>query len=488
MNRPPSTVDQNAKGINCPPKAPKAQKIMQKSQQFILLFLILGCLAAVIDLEDLPNYADQPIPNYIDKDNTPPNNELSDARAVLGRVLFYDKQLSANNTVSCATCHIQAYAFSDTAVASVGVNGTTGRHAMRLVNARFSTEVRAFWDERAANLEEQVTQPIQDHAEMGYSGEDGDPGLEELMEKMAQLDYYQRLFEFVYGDAEITEERMQLALAQFVRSIQSFDAKFDAGRAQVPNDGTPFPNFTHQENQGKRLFMTPPQVNAQGIRVDGGAGCAGCHAPPEFDIRATSRNNGVIASLDGGIDLTNTRSPSLRDLVNPDGELNGPMMHNGAFHSLLEVIDHYDSIPRANPQLDNRLRPGGNLLRLRLSDEEKAQLEAFLLTLTGSQMYTDERWSDPFDGDGLVILPDVTTSTMDLLVEKRVKIYPNPVQDQLRVERPEALADAAISVYNVQGQLLLHDSTPRTSLDVSGLQSGCYFLLVGEQRLTFIKR
>ena len=107
---------------------------------------------------------------------------------------------------------------------------------------------RFFWDERAASLEVQATMPIQDHAEMGFSGGDGDPPLDSLLTRMAGRQYYRRLFEFTYGDPLITEERMQLAIAQFVRSIQSFDSRFDEGLTQTGDIGVPFPNLSLQEN------------------------------------------------------------------------------------------------------------------------------------------------------------------------------------------------------------------------------------------------
>lgn len=122
-----------------------------------------------IDLNNLSNYANQTIPTYITKDNTS-GNPITDKGATLGRVLFYDKNLSANNTISCSSCHQQANAFGDTNVASIGVNGTTGRHTMRLINTRFAIENKFFWDQRAATLEFQTTQPIRNHNEMGYSG------------------------------------------------------------------------------------------------------------------------------------------------------------------------------------------------------------------------------------------------------------------------------------------------------------------------------
>ena len=108
---------------------------------------------------------------------------------------------------------------------------------------------------------------------------------------------------------------------------------------------------------------------------------------------------GVIGNT-SEIDINNTRSPSLRDIVNPDGSLNGPMMHDGSLTSLLEVIEHYNNIPNNpdNTNLDNRLqRPCNQTQQLNLSNNEKNALEAFLNTLTGSDIYTNEKWSYPFD-------------------------------------------------------------------------------------------
>ena len=357
---------------------------------------ILSKFGGRIDMNNLTNYSNQDIPSYINKDNTG-SNVISNAGATLGRVLFYDPQLSVNNTISCGSCHIQSFAFGDSAQASNGVAGTTGRHSMRLVNSRFANETRFFWDERALTLEAQTTQPIQDHIEMGFSGQNGDPGINDLISKISELDYYQELFTIVYGDATITEARMQNALAQFVRSIQSFDSKFDVGRAAAPNDGAPFGNFTAQENQGKNLFLGRPIFDNQGVRTAGGAGCQGCHRAPEFDIDPNSRNNGVIGSIGGGTDLAVTRSPSLRDVVKADGTSNGPFMHTGLSNNMITVIDHYNQINLAgNNNLDPRLRPAGNAQNLNLTDVEKNALVAFIRTLAGSNIYTNAKWSNPF--------------------------------------------------------------------------------------------
>lgn len=266
----------------------------------ILILLFAAAVYAqekVIDLTNPANYANQTVPAYITKDNTPVDNEITDLGATLGRVLFYDKRLSRNNTISCSSCHNQANGFGNTATASTGVAGTTGRHSMRLINARFATEAKFFWDERAASAETQATQPIQDHVEMGFSGTLGDPSFPDLAAKLAGIEEYQLLFQGVFGDTVVTEQRVGKAIAQFVRSLQSFDSKYDAGRA-VRNDGQAFPNFSASENTGKALFLAPPN--------QGGAGCAGCHRPPQFDIDPNSGNNSLVSKIGGGTDTTNS--------------------------------------------------------------------------------------------------------------------------------------------------------------------------------------
>ena len=350
-----------------------------------------------LNLPDEPfNYANQTVPNYINKDNTPANNLITDHGATLGRVLFYDTQLSANNSISCASCHQISHGFSDALVQSIGLdNGFTGRHSMRIINSRFADEERFFWDERTLSLEEQTTQPIQDHIEMGFSGIDGQPGINDLIDRLEGIEYYEVLFTSAFGDATITENRMQLAMAQFIRSIQSFDSRFDEGLAQTGgNVGQNFPNYNAQENLGKQLFLLPPN--------NGGAGCAGCHRPPEFDIDPNSLNNGVIgiAGQPDGMELTNTRSPSLRNLTDLNGTSNGPFMHDGSLESLLDVINHYNDIPEnpANTNLDPRLNggPGPENQALNLTENEKQALVSFLETLAGDDVYTNEKWSDPF--------------------------------------------------------------------------------------------
>ena len=438
-------------------------------------------ISSTIHLGNLENYADQEIPEYITLDNTG-DNAITDPGATLGRVLFYDKNLSTDKTIACASCHHQEFAFSDTSFVSQGVNGVTGRHSMRLVNARFSGEERFFWDERASTLEEQTSQPIQDHAEMGYSGIDGNPGIEDLILELSDIDYYQQLFAFVYGDSEITEERIQLALAQFIRSIQSFDSKYDIGRAEVDGELVQFPNFTPSENRGKRLFNQDPTFDASGNRIDGGLGCASCHVPPEFSIDPESRNNGIVNEVNGGANFQINRAPTLRDMFSPvTGDLNGPLMHNGRFDRIRGVIQHYNRIGDL-PQfvielLDPRLRSLSNGQMLNLTDQETDDLVRFLHTLTGSDVYTDPKWSDPFDENGDILVLDEFTSVNDVDVEQ-IKIYPNPASDYISIDVDEEIE--SIEILDLSGRVVLEvngmQSTKNKRVDISQLQGGVYLV------------
>lgn len=352
-----------------------------------------------INLNNLENYAGQTVPAYITRDNTG-NNVISNAAATLGRVLFYDKALSATNTIACGSCHKQSMAFGDDALQSIGANGVTARHSMRLVNARFAQQVSFFWDKRAATLEAQTTQPIQNHNEMGFSGTNGDKDINFLIAKLQNIGYYKELFKFVYGDSVVTQTRMQTAMAQFIRSIQSFDSKFDNGLATTKTLAADFANYTAQENLGKQLFLTPPAPPGAPAGALSGFGCQGCHRAPEFDIDPNSRNNGIItvAGSATAIDVTNTNPPSLRNVLNPAGQVNGLFMHDGSIGNLGAVIDHYAhiAIDPANTNLDPKLMPGGKGQTLTVTQQQKEAIVAFLATLSGKDVYTNKKWASPF--------------------------------------------------------------------------------------------
>jgi len=333
------------------------------------------------------NYANILLPDFFldndvrNEDNTPNNNEITDNGATLGRVLFYDTNLSRNNTISCASCHIQEHGFSDPTALSTGFDGElTSRNSMGLANARFYENGRFFWDERAVSLEEQTLVPIKDLVEMGLT-------LPELEAKLSVVDYYEALFTNAFGDDNVTSERIALALSQFIRSMVSYESKFDEGLAQVNDIDDNFPNFTDSENRGKQLFMSNQTR------------CFDCHATNVF-VGDAARNNGLDATITdpgvGGItgnnnDLGEFKVPSLRNIA-----LTGPYMHDGRFETLEEVIEHYNSGVQNNPNLDNRLTQGNNVRRLNLSDNDKQALVDFLHTLTDTEFITDEKYADPF--------------------------------------------------------------------------------------------
>ncbi len=196
-------------------------------------------LAAVIDVDmaNPMNYANPEYPSHytertLDDDNTPATNPVTDEGATLGRVLFYDKELSINRTISCSSCHEQSLGFTASKRFSTGfAGGETGRHSMRLANARFFAGEHMCWDERAENLEDQALQPVMDGVEMGFDADAG--GLDALVTRLEGTSYYPVLFEWAFGSTQITETRMRSALAQYVRSIVSTASRFDEGLAAV---------------------------------------------------------------------------------------------------------------------------------------------------------------------------------------------------------------------------------------------------------------
>ncbi|MEO1529680.1 MAG: cytochrome c peroxidase [Planctomycetota bacterium] len=333
-----------------------------------------------------------------DNDNTPADNPITDAGATLGRVLFYERKLSANETVACATCHQQEFAFTDPLALSVGFEGgTTRRRSMSLINARFYESGKFFWDERADTLEDQVLEPIQDHVEMGLT-------LEELVTVVESQDYYPDLFTDAFGDSEVTTDRISRALAQFVRSIVSYRSKYDEGRAQVNSPLAPFPNFTQEENAGKNLFMRPVP-NTQ-------ASCVTCHmseafitparfnAPPNVISDATNNGLDPVSTIDFGVleatgnqaDDFKFKVPSLRNVA-----VRPPYMHDGRFTSLQQVIGFYSGGIRNHPNLHPILRgPNGQPVRFNFNAQQRDAMVAFLETLTDEDVMSEDMYSDPF--------------------------------------------------------------------------------------------
>jgi len=342
-----------------------------------------------LDPQQLPEYQAALPAHYANvAENTPAGTQDNPVVAALGRVLFHDRQLSFTNTVSCASCHKQDQGFGDAARFSTGFDGVgkTTAHAMRLANLRFFAAGTMFWDKRAASLEAQSTLPVQHPVEMGFDAAHG--GMPALVQRMQSLPYYTELFAASFGDPAITEERMQQALAMFMRGMVSTHSRWDEAFAQVfdpnlPDKGVnkPLPGFTPEENRGRELFMAP--------RAAGGQACAACHQPPSFALGGSGSNG-----LDAG-EARRMKSPSLKNVA-----LSSSFMHDGRFSSLEEVVEHYSSGVQDGPGLDNRLKgPDGAALKPNLSTEDKAALVAFMKTLSDPVLAADTRFASPFRED-----------------------------------------------------------------------------------------
>ncbi|MBA3774479.1 MAG: hypothetical protein H0X13_18910 [Ramlibacter sp.] len=342
-----------------------------------------------VDFGNLPDYTTTLPAHYASAaalDNTPAGAVSKKEVATLGRVLFYDRRLSLNDTKSCASCHQQSTDFADIDRFSMGFAGTdrTTAHSMRLANLRFWQPGSMFWDRRAASLETQSVMPIQHPVEMGFDASNG--GMTVLVDKLRSITYYPELFTLAFGDGTVTEERMQLALAQYMRSIVSVNSRWDSAYAQVfnpslPDKGLslPAPGLTEQEDRGRHLFMNFPSK--------GGMSCAACHVPPTFALKGTTQSNG----LDEG-ETKIFKSPSLKNVAN-----SGAFMHDGRFSTLEEVVEHYATGVKDGPALDKNMRGPDGLPRLRpVTPDDKAALVAFLKTLSDPVLAADPRFSDPF--------------------------------------------------------------------------------------------
>ncbi|MGZ3864944.1 MAG: cytochrome-c peroxidase [Bacteroidia bacterium] len=380
-------------------------------KNFLLTCLTIGIIAAALftackkekSITSHNTAAPQP---DLSKLNYDYGTSTSNTIISLGRVLFYDNNLSLNNTISCGSCHVQKYAFSDNHQFSMGLNTELGgRNAATILN----TFNNRFWDGRAENYDTAVFMPVQNHVEMGIFS------LNILPRKLSQLSYYPDLFTNAFGSSEITIPRIREALSGFLSSITSFNSKYDnayPGNPNLPNPSGPQIPLTVIEQEGFNLFT-------------GKAMCSNCHSSSDFSgWRGGYENIGldmVYSDLGRGAITKNTFDngkfiiPSLRNIG-----VSAPYMHDGRFKTLREVIDHYSDRIQNNPNLSWVFRnlpssaavidslilaSGGNLnialnsspvKGINLTESEKKALEAFLHTLTDYSFLTDPKYSNPF--------------------------------------------------------------------------------------------
>lgn len=317
-------------------------------------------------------------------------------RALLGRVMFYDKNLSKDGKVSCASCHKQEIGFSDDRVVSLGVNGTAGdRNSIALASvasfvAYYGTDINPggipfFWDNRANTAKDQNRGSLSNPKEMNMHDED-------VVAAVQQQPYYEPLFKKAYGgSSEVSIQKINESIAEFVNSMGSYRSKFDKEADAVGNANSIYvntlPGLTASENRGFTLYK---------------AKCASCHSANMGRPVKFRSNNGIDASFNvadlgvGGLSGNDFEKglfkvPTLRNIA-----LSAPYMHDGRFATLEEVLEHYSTGIKSHPNLDNDLKSNGSPVKMNFTATDKQDLIAFLNTLTDHEFIADKRFSNPF--------------------------------------------------------------------------------------------
>ena len=333
--------------------------------------------------------------------NDSPTNPISDDAATLGRVLFYDKKLSLNNQVACASCHHQANAFSDNVALSTGFNGQkTSRNASTIANAVL--EKGLFWDMRSPNLEDLATRPVRNHIEMGIED------MDKLAVKLAKIDYYALLFQKAFGSQDINGERIAKSIAQFLGSMVTYNSKFDQGKKNN------YANFTTEEKLGMDLFTRQLHCNNCHGGDNLNTSLDGEHTA-NIGLDVQYKDNGIGSATGNHAKQGFFKVPSLRNVA-----LTAPYMHDGRFETLEKVINHYDNGIANHENLFPALRTftwqgngggatsGGSggwgststtataIRALNMTPKDKTALIAFLKTLSDDKLVNDLRFSNPF--------------------------------------------------------------------------------------------
>ena len=293
----------------------------------------------------------------------PADNPPTEETIALGRRLFYDVRLSADNSLSCANCHNPAFHFADGRRFSLGVRGQIGaRNAPTVLNAAYSHV--QFWDGRAPTLEDQAGGPIANPVEMAQTHD-------ACVTKLNQDATYRHDFEAAFGPGPATIRKAEMAVASFERTLISGDSPFD--RYQFGGDKTAMP---------------PAAIRGLAIFTDKNRGnCATCHTIEKdhalftdgkfHNLGAGMNAEGELADLGRYVQTKNEadrgafRTPTLRNIAGT-----GPYMHDGSKKTLREVVDFYAGGGNSNPNLDKEIK------ELKLSGQDRADLVAFLEALT----------------------------------------------------------------------------------------------------------
>ncbi|MBI1725209.1 MAG: c-type cytochrome [Candidatus Tectomicrobia bacterium] len=302
-----------------------------------------------------------PPPLGLDDIPVPPDNPMTREKVELGRLLFFEKRISADGTAACATCHMPARGFSNARQYGVGVEGKLGiRNVPTVLNAAYYSS--QFWDGRAKSLEEQAKGPILNPAEMASSEE-------RVVKILGAIPAYGEAFRRAFGDPAISLDRAAKAIATFERTLVSGGSPFDRWKF-----GGEEAAISADAKRGFDLFKSKAQ-------------CVKCHLVDEFSAPLTDNKfHNIGIGMDkqkpelGRAEITKDRkdrgkfkTPSLREVTRT-----APYMHDGRFNTLEEVLDFYDKGGHPNPSLDPDIFP------LKLTQKEKKDLLAFLRTLEGN--------------------------------------------------------------------------------------------------------
>jgi len=329
----------------------------------VLGLISLGCIAFAIQ-KPTPIYFNTP-KNWPKPQYDFSNNPLTEEGFQLGRQLFYDPILSKDNTISCASCHLQATGFTHVDHAlSHGIDGKIGtRNSLTLVNLAWSKNF--MWDGGVNHLDMQPLNPITSAVEM-------DETLEHVAFKLGQSPKYQRLFEQAFGDSKITGQRILKALSQFELLLVSANSRYDRVMRKEAQ-------FSDREQKGYELFQSH---------------CAFCHKEPLFTsdtfeynglaADTTLNDNGRFRITQDNRDKLRFKVPSLRNV-----QFTFPYMHDGRFKTLTEVVKHYNTLG------NDKLLPQSLAKPLGLSDNDRTDLVLFLKTLTDNDFLFDPRFSFP---------------------------------------------------------------------------------------------
>ncbi|MFT4754831.1 MAG: cytochrome c peroxidase [Salibacteraceae bacterium] len=346
---------------------------------FVFGFFLSSCAIEPVECTEGPEAPEKVIPYELEFPigfpvfGVPEDNPMTVQGVELGRKLFYDTRLSGDNTQACATCHISQASYSDSNRYSTGIDGSIGdRNAMAIVNLGYSFAY--FWDGRSTTLEIQALDPVTNPMEMNANWTD-------VLVSLNEDVYYRQKFKVAFDVDVIDSLDVGKALAQFERTMMSGNSKFDRSR------------------QGGET-LTPSETRGQLIYTTERADCFHCHGTTLL-MGFTYENNGLQQTLldqgRGGVtgnpfDVAKFKPPTLRNIA-----LTGPYMHDGRFQTLKEVIEFYNSgvnqsSPNVSPLMLKSNRPGGSL---NLSQEEKDDLLAFLLTLTDTEFITNPAFMAP---------------------------------------------------------------------------------------------